>query len=230
MLVVSVVVLLVRYRLAVIIRRKEKEHDTQIKFMRSEYKALNALMNPHFIFNTINNLQTLFNNDDKRRANKYLKIFSDLVRQNMHNVSKDLISLQKEMDLVANYLMLEKLRFEHLNCTISVDEDLDLSDIMVPPMLIQPLVENSIKHGILPLMSTDGHVYITVSEIGKRLRIEIKDNGIGVTQNISQRSDINTHESFGLANIRERIRQLGSIQDNDLAFDMNEIKDETTGQ
>jgi LytS/YehU family sensor histidine kinase len=99
----------------------------------------------------------LVNRNDKRAANEYLRVFADLVRQNMHNVSKELIPLQKEMDLVSNYLKLEKLRFkEMLNYVINVQEDLDLSDIMIPPLLVQPLVENSIKHGILPLESVEG--------------------------------------------------------------------------
>jgi two-component sensor histidine kinase len=228
--VVAVTFLLVRFRLRGILRRKEREHDTKIKFMRSEYKALNALMNPHFIFNTLNNLQTLFNSQDIRRANKYMVIFSDLIRQNMHNVSKELISLRREMDLVTNYLMLEKLRFEKLNYTIYVSEDVDLSDIFVPPMLIQPLVENSIKHGILPLKSREGHIYITISEEDNQLHIEIKDNGVGISHSTAKAADSGIHESYGLSNIRERIRQLNTIQSNPLFFDMHEIRNETTGE
>jgi hypothetical protein len=228
LLLVSSLVLLLRYRVHVLLRKKEKEHDTRIRFMKSEYKALNALMNPHFIFNTINNLQTLFNSDDKRRANKYLKIFSDLVRQNMQNVSKDVISLRKEIDLVTNYLLLEKLRFEKLNYTISIDEHLDLADIMIPPLLIQPLVENSIKHGILPLNSPDGHLYINVKETGGKVQIEIRDNGVGL-QKINTDST-GVHQSFGLSNIRERIRQLSAILGKDLLFDIREEKDDVTGK
>lgn len=230
LIVITSTVLLIRFRLQTLLHRKEREHESKIKFMRSEYKALNALMNPHFIFNTINNLQTLFNTDDKRRANKYLVIFADLIRQNMHNVSKDVISLQKEMDLVANYLLLEKLRFEKLNYTIEVGEDVDLTGIMVPPMLIQPLVENSIKHGILPLKSQDGHIYITISEEENLLHIEIKDNGVGIGKNKAIAPGSAIHESYGLSNIRERIHQLNTIQSNELFFDMYEVMHETTGE
>ncbi|HEU4607609.1 MAG TPA: histidine kinase, partial [Chitinophagaceae bacterium] len=82
------------------IRKQQKEHEADMKYQQSEYKALNALMNPHFIFNSLNNIQGLINKDEKRTANQYLVIFSDLVRQNMHNISKGFISLRQELDLV----------------------------------------------------------------------------------------------------------------------------------
>jgi LytS/YehU family sensor histidine kinase len=198
-----------------------------VKFMKSEYKALNALMNPHFIFNTLNNVQSLVNGNNKLAANEYLRIFADLVRQNMHNVSKELITLQKEIDLVNNYLLLEKLRFEDkLNFDVHIDAELELFEIMVPPLLIQPLVENSIKHGILPLKSPDGFIQINITEQNDLLVIEIKDNGVGLNNALAQPGSL--HESYGLSNIRKRIEQLSMILDKKLQFNMEEVFDERT--
>ncbi|MES2704947.1 MAG: histidine kinase [Bacteroidota bacterium] len=207
--------------IATSLAKKEKQHQREVKFMKSEYKALNALMNPHFIFNTLNNVQSLFNNNDRLAANEYLRVFSDLIRQNMHNVSKELIPLQKEMDLVDNYLRLEKLRFEDkLNYSVDIDNGFDLSDIMVPPLLIQPLVENSIKHGILPLTDGNGYINIKISERFGVLYIEVKDNGVGLTGASANHDD--SHESFGLENIKKRIEQLSIIQNKKITFDLGE--------
>jgi two-component sensor histidine kinase len=221
----GLVAFVIRKRVSVIVNRKEKAHEDKVKFMRSEYKALNALMNPHFIFNTLNNVQSLFNGDNRLAANEYLRIFADLIRQNMHNVSRELIPLHKEVDLVTNYLMLEKLRFEdQLNYIVNVDETVDIYDIMVPPLLIQPLVENSIKHGILPLKSRTGYIHVHIHEQDRILHITIKDNGVGM--NNAEAKPGSLHESFGLNNIKQRIEQLSIIQNKQMSFGMDELKDE----
>ena len=222
----ALVVVAVRYRIAYLLRKNEKEHANEMKFIRSEYKALNALMNPHFVFNTLNNVQGLVNRNDKLAANEYIRVFADLIRQNMHNISKELIPLQKEIDLVTNYLLLEKLRFkELLNYSIEIDDQTDLSEIMVPPLLVQPLIENSIKHGILPLESAEGKVIIKIYERDGVLYIEVKDNGIGMMKS-KERAGKSLHESFGMDNIRKRIEQLSIIQNKEISFTTNELRDE----
>lgn len=220
---VWLIVFLSRRRLAYILNKRDKRHEMQVRFLKSEYKALNALMNPHFVFNTLNNVQSLINNNDKLAANEYLRVIADLVRQNMHNISKELIPLQKEIDLISNYLLLEKFRFkERLNYEIIVDKGLDTSEIMIPPLLIQPLVENSIKHGILPLTTSDGAIYLNIFERRGDLCIEVKDNGVGLNQ---KKSDtISGHESFGLKNIQTRIEQLSIIQNKEISFEIKETQ------
>ncbi len=221
-----IIILIVRFRIQLIVKKKEKENETKIRFMKSEYKALNALMNPHFIFNTLNNVQGLVNRNDKLAANEYLRIFADLVRQNMHNVSKEMIPLQKEIDLVANYMALEKLRFKELmNYEINVDDDVDTAIIMVPPLFIQPLVENSIKHGILPRQSTDSCIKLNVYEVGDVLHIEVKDNGVGLSASAKKANKL--HESFGLKNIQDRITQMSIILGKKIEFKMEEVQEET---
>ncbi len=218
---IAIIAALMRYRLLVILKNKEKAYQSEIKFMKSEYKAMNALMNPHFIFNTLNNVQSLVNANDKVAANEYLRIFADLIRQNMHNISKEMIPLQKEVDLVGNYLSLEKLRFEDkLTYNIIIEDNLDLTEIMVPPLLIQPLVENSIKHGILPLRNKKGIINVEIFEKGNDLYIEVKDNGVGMGHKKSNENPL--HESYGLGNIRKRIEQMGMIQNKKITFTIEE--------
>jgi len=204
------------------IRKKQKEHEADMKYQQSEYKALNALMNPHFIFNSLNNIQGLINKDEKRTANEYLVIFSDLVRQNMHNVSKGFIPLQRELELVRNYLELEKLRFkDFVNYEIAVDDEVDTEDILIPPLMIQPLVENAVKHGLLPRQSQGSMVWIRVYELDNTLWIEIEDNGVGLTY--ASRNSSRLHESFTLSNLKKRTDHLKKIQKQEIDISVTEV-------
>ena len=207
------------------IKKRDKAHLIKIDLLRSEYKAMNALMNPHLIFNVLNNVQGLIDDDDKKKAKEYLQIFSLLMRQNMHNISREMIPLQKEIELLNNYLKIEKLRFkEWLNYSLYVDENVDTNDILIPPLLIQPLVENAILHGLLPAQSDEAFVSIRIFIAGNDLVLEIKDNGIGI--NRSKETNNNLQESFGLENVRKRISQLSVIQNKDISFSIREISDE----
>lgn len=207
------------------LRKKQKEHEADMKYQQSEYKALNALMNPHFIFNSLNNIQGLINKDEKRTANEYLVIFSDLVRQNMNNLSKGFISLQQELNLVENYLNLEKLRFKDLvNYEIRIDDEVETEDILIPPLMIQPLVENAVKHGLLPKQAPGGQVRIHVFEKNNLLYIEIEDNGIGLTRSLQSKSRL--YESFGLVNLKKRTEHLRKIQQHEIEIEVTEITED----
>ncbi len=186
-----------------ILRRKEEEK----KNIQSEFKSLNALMNPHFIFNSLNNIQGLINNDKKETANYYLVTFSDLVRQNMMNVQNDLISLEKELYLVKNYLLLEKMRFENqLEYIINVSNSISLDEVMVPPLTIQPLIENAIKHGILPLENKTGRIVLDIALENDTCVIVVKDNGVGF-----ENSQNHTGSKSALRNIKKRFELLSKI-------------------
>ena len=206
------------------IKKKEKENENKIRLIRAEYQSLNALMNPHFIFNTLNNVQSLYHDNDPVAANEYLRVFGNLIRQNMQNIAKELIPLGKEIELVENYLLLEKMRFENrLNYAINIDKETDISGILIPPLLIQPLVENSIKHGILPLESGKGFIEVNIYEQEGVLIIEVKDNGIGIGGGTTGKKN-NTHESMGIENIKKRIHQLSVIQNKEITFNITETK------
>lgn len=205
------------------IRQTLRVREKELRFLRSEYKALNALMNPHFIFNSLNSLQSLVNNNENRTASKYIRVFSDLIRQNMRNISQDLIPLSRELDLVENYLRIEQLRFkEHLNYQLTVDDAVETDLIMIPPLLIQPLVENAIKHGIWPKRSETGFVSVLVYEKEEVLYIEITDNGQGFKKESSPET---MHESYAMANIEKRTQQLSLIHKIDIHVSVEELTD-----
>jgi two-component sensor histidine kinase len=210
-------VLIIRLVLQHQIKKREQQHGNEIRILKSEYKALNALMNPHFVFNSLNSIQSLINDNNKMRANEYLNEFSVLIRQNMQNISHELIPLQKEIVLIDHYLRLEKLRFrEHLNYKLEISDAVEMDLIMVPPLLIQPLVENAIKHGLLPRPSSTNMVTVIIEEVNEAVRIEVRDNGIGFQHPIDNKQ----HESMGLKSIRQRIEHLRQISGKNVTFEL----------
>jgi sensor histidine kinase YesM len=124
---------------------------------------------------------------------------------------------------VENYLNLEKLRFKELvNYEIKVDEEVDIDDIMIPPLMIQPLVENAVKHGLLPKQSALSKVSVQVYEKDNLLYIVIEDNGVGLTK--SMQSESKLHESFGLSNLKKRTEHLKKIQQHEINIEITELK------
>lgn len=206
-----------------IINNNNIKNIKEIKHIQAEYRSLNALMNPHFIFNSINNVQGLINSDEKRAASEYLRTISDLIRQNMYNVSSDFISLRKEIDLIKNYLKLEKLRFEDkLDLEINIDPEIDIDFIKVPPLLIQPLVENGIKYGARQSNEINNLLQINIYYDKNCVCIDVIDNGNGF---VLQQSNKIEHQSTAINNIKSRLEQLSRMHKKNYAFSIQEIKD-----
>lgn len=208
------------------IKRRLLKKENEVRFLISEYRSLNALMNPHFVFNSLNSLQSMVNNQETEPASRYIRIFSNLLRQNMHNMTHDLIPLTKEISLIENYLKLEKLRFkDKLNYSIEIDPDADLSDIKIPPLLIQPLVENAIKHGIWPMNSINARLTVTVAEEQEQICVRIRHNGAAL--GTAPKSDTN-HESYAVENIRQRIAHLNRIHKLEIQYSIYNIEEQDT--
>jgi len=135
----------------------------------------------------------------------------------MHNAREEYVSLQKELDLVENYLSLEKLRFkDFLNYRVCIGEDVETELIMLPPLLIQPLVENAVIHGLLPRQSPDGLIVITVEEDADNIRIEVRDNGVGMSA--GEDKNASARSSLGLELIRKRIAYLNELGKEHFSF------------
>lgn len=210
----AVLFFMIRAIVKVILKRRRTIYDLESKYHSAEYKTLNALMNPHFIFNSLSNIKGLVSKDDKKNAIKFLGSFSNVVRQNMQNLSKEMVSVQEEIELVAKYLELERLRFGGLvDYEVNIDPAVEVEEIFIPPLLIQPLAENAVKHGLLPKKSTEGMISVNVYEKGQSVFIEVVDNGVGL--NNSDYSEHPGYESLGLSNIEKRLsylRQSGKQQ------------------
>lgn len=198
------IVFITRAIVVSILARRRRMYDLESRYHAAEYKTLNALMNPHFIFNSLNNIKGLMNRDEKKAANKFLNSFSSLVRQNMQNIAKEHITLREELELVAKYLELEKIRFGDLvDYRIEVEPGIDVEDIFIAPLLIQPLAENAVKHGLMPKQAANGLITIRVYARAQSVFVEVTDNGVGIGSRTG--SEHEGFDSLGLQNIEKRI-------------------------
>lgn len=222
------IIIITRAIVVMILRRRRRMHELESRYYTAEYKTLNALMNPHFIFNSLNNIKGLVNKDDKKGANKFLTNFSSVIRQNMQNLSKETVSLAEEIALVSKYLELEKLRFgPYINYTLHLSPEVSLQEVHIPPLLIQPLVENAVKHGLLPRLSPDNMITINVYSRAQSVFIEVRDNGIGFNKGTSSEHD--GFDSLGLQNIEKRISYLRQSGKQQIFFSIRELIEADTG-
>ncbi|WP_447641583.1 MULTISPECIES: sensor histidine kinase [Chitinophagaceae] len=142
-----------------------------------ELKSLFAQLNPHFLFNSLSSIQGLINSDEIEKANQYLSGFSGLLRTTLDKGGKELILLSEEMENLENYIHFEQLRF-NFRYEKDIEPDLPLTEINMLPLLTQPLIENSVKHGISG-MGENGILSIRIYSVGRDLLVAVKDNGKG---------------------------------------------------
>jgi ligand-binding sensor domain-containing protein len=186
---ILLVTVLLAFVIYVVVRRvatnfKNREAEkTRVHKLISEYQlsALQAQMNPHFIFNAINSIQTYILDNDTQIAYDYLAKFAKLVRMVLNHAKEKSISLEKEMELLSMYIGLEQLRFENkFDLVFDVQESLDTYQVELPPMIIQPYVENAIWHGLMPLDGKrKGELKVQIFEKENKVHIIVQDNGIG---------------------------------------------------
>jgi ligand-binding sensor domain-containing protein/two-component sensor histidine kinase len=204
-----------RFRINLERNRNEKEKlGYTSRLLILEQQALNASMNRHFIFNALNSIQYFINAQDRNSANKYLTNFAKLIRKNLDTSEEgNSISLKQEIDRLDIYLSLESMRFPNkFAYHINVDKCIPIEHIQIPAMLIQPFIENSIIHGILPNEEKKGELLLTFSLKGSELVIQITDNGMGIKTRLENKK-IPTHKSQGTDLIRKRMEIIGKISD-----------------
>jgi len=188
------------------IGRIKKESEINQKLAALKLEALKAQMNPHFIFNAFNSIQKYILNQDSKSALVYMSDFAALIRKTLDNSTKEQISLSDEISYLTSYLDLEKRRITNLNYKIELDNIIDPEELLLPPMLIQPIVENSILHGIRH-MDKEGMILINFSlaEISGRLICFVEDNGIGRLKSTElYKAQGKTHLSLGSKIIQQR--------------------------
>ena len=170
----------------------------------SELKALQSQINPHFLFNVLNTMTSLIRTNPEK-AREITIDLSNYLRYNLDNNVKS-VELIKELNQVNTYIKIEKVRFgDKLNIIYDVDES--LYNFQIPSLIIQPLVENSIKHGILKKRD-NGCVKIIIKKIGKDIEVIIEDDGIGIEQTIIDNLDKQIKENIGLKNVHQRLKLL----------------------
>jgi hypothetical protein len=206
LLLITLVALFFRYRTTQLLKRNKEKNELQKKFMQMEMKALRSQMNPHFIFNAITSIQMYVLNSEKELANKYLVKFSKLIRSVLELSKEELIDLKDELEMIKLYVDIESLRFEE-QFNFSINNTSINTKRLIPPLIIQPFVENAIWHGLL---LKQGEKYLTINVFYKNdaLQIEIEDNGIGrkAAEQYSQRD--NKHKSLGMTITANRLKVL----------------------
>jgi two-component system LytT family sensor kinase len=186
-----------KQKLAMSIRSKEKT-ELQLKSIRSQ-------LNPHFMFNALSSIQNLMDRNETSAANHYLSIFSRLTREVLNSGEKELISLEDEINLIDNYLKMEQLRFG-FQYTLTIENGLNKANIEIPAMLLQPMVENAVKHGISGLRDK-GIINVSISSTHHILLLSISDNGKGFDKNKAS----NYISGLGIKLTNERISLLNKI-------------------
>ncbi|WP_370227063.1 histidine kinase [Mesoflavibacter sp.] len=196
-------------------------------------KSLRSQMNPHFIFNALNSVNSFIATNDERTANKYLSDFSKLMRAVLENSEEDFIPLQKEIQLIELYTKLEYFRFkDKFDYKISVEDTIDIEAYKIPPMLLQPYIENAVWHG-LRYKEDKGILDIKICKKQKdQIEITIADNGIGRKKSKALKTENQKkHNSKGLGNIKKRVTILNEMYKDkvDINIEDNQLNAEDVG-
>lgn len=184
------------------VKRKLIKTERDRELLKIQMQGIRSQLNPHFMFNSINSIQNLIQKGDIQSAKNYLVTFSSMTREVLEDSEKDLHSLSAELKLINDYLIMEQLRFG-FNYKIKSSLGIHPDNLDIPVMLLQPFVENAVKHAVSNLMNK-GHITVNVSSIKNDVFLEVLDNGKGM--------DMNQESSgFGIKLSRKRIELLNQL-------------------
>ncbi|MEM6261755.1 MAG: two-component regulator propeller domain-containing protein [Bacteroidota bacterium] len=206
-------------------KREEERMKNKAEKLALEHQALYAMMNPHFTFNALQSIQFFIMKQDKIAATRFLSSFAKLIRKNLESTKSEFIALGEEVERLNLYLGLEKMRFkDKFNYKVTVEPDIDLAETQIPPMILQPYVENSIKHGIMPL-EAEGEIAVDVIKRDEdHLLIRIIDNGIGVEASKARRANRpNQHVSKGMQITQDRLALFGKMTRKEHGVEIKEL-------
>lgn len=206
----------------------KKTLTLQKELAEYEQKALHLQMNPHFVFNCLGSISSFIVQNGTDSAIKYLAKFSKLMRLTLEYSKESLIPIDKEIESLQNYLELEQLRFNNkFDFTISKSNDIE-DDVVLPPLLLQPFVENAIIHGVIP-KKEKGEIDISFSIKDESLICVIQDNGVGINQSkINKENSVLAHKSMAIDIIKKRLERIASSTTKRSAIKIEEIINDNT--
>jgi LytS/YehU family sensor histidine kinase len=219
-------VVLISGFMAIILIRQNRLKNSQLTLLFQQ-RLLRTQMNPHFLFNSLASIQNYIIKEKPALASDYLSRFSKLVRQILNNSVEEWVPLEDEIESIENYLELQKVRHRDMfDYTIDVDEEIDPESILVPPMLAQPFIENSIEHGFKH-KEVKGHMQIRFELNGKLIRFVLEDDGVGreTAMQILQEQN-KDHRSMSTEITRERLQLLSKKGRHKLRLAITDLKDE----
>ena len=218
------------------IRQIESEQSLEIKqkeiasvnqqLAEAQLAALQTQMNPHFIFNSLNSIKGMILNNEQQKASRYLSKFAQMIRITLHQSKEIFTTLYENLEHLENYLMMEKLRFDDsFTFHVTVDERIDKEETLVPTLMIQPLSENAIWHGLM-CKEGDKKLSIRFCLVGETICCVIEDNGIGIKRSEElKRLNKTTHQSVGLSNLRNRIKIMNEKYDTGCTLQIADLHD-----
>lgn len=202
----TVVYIAYKYRITQINKEAHLKAAYEIKMNELEMSALRTQMNPHFIFNSLNTINSFINSNDRTQANQYISKFSRLIRLILDHSRQKKISLADELSVVELYMQMEQIRFENkFVFQVITDPGIDMDTVEIPPLIIQPFVENAILHGLLP-SDVPGVLHVFIAKQQDKIICTIEDNGIGRKKaNLNKKEDGIKRESHGMEITLKRI-------------------------
>ncbi len=222
-LVIIIAVLLISRMKA---KQRHKQAELERRNLENEQKLLRSQMNPHFIFNSLNSIQGFISSNDSFKAMGFLSKFGHLIRRILENSRESFITLENEMETLRLYIEMEKLRYKDVfDYELLVDDSLDVENTFIPPLIIQPFVENAIVHGLSP-KKKNGKLKIEFFKDDSRLIVKVVDNGIGRKISLTKASSPdNAYKSLGIKLTQERLTILGIKTKVATSFTINDLKD-----
>jgi two-component sensor histidine kinase len=220
--------ILVAWRFSILRKEEQERASIQQKLNELEQMALRAQMNPHFIFNCLNSIQNFIITNDLEATNWYLSEFAHLIRQTLDNSEKSTISITNEIKYLKRYLELEIMRFGHsFDYSIEVDAEIDSDMVSLPTMILQPYIENSIRHGIRYKENGGGRIDIKFQKSEEGFICIIQDNGIGRKKANEYKSRVKVeYQSKGMSLTAERINILNRQLIDPITLEINDLANE----
>lgn len=224
LLLLAIAVLIIRIRLNIVRREEQMKTEFSKHLMEAELGALRSQMNPHFLFNSLNSIKYFIIQNQKELAADYLTKFSQLIRLILQNSKNEWVPLQADLEALELYIDLEQIRLNNqFEVHWNIDKSISTETTLIPPLSIQPFVENAIWHG-LKHKETGGLLDICVNRQNGHLEVRVKDNGIG--REAARKMSGKKHRSFGLQITAQRLRELSKGL-GDAGFEIHDLKDES---
>ena len=223
-----------KWRIGQVRKEERLRSEYERKLAHMEMSALRAQMNPHFIFNSLNSIEYFIIQNEQEKASDYLNRFSRLIRLILQNSKNTVVPLKDDLEALKLYIEIESMRFDNLfDYEVRVEEGLELEKVLVPPMLIQPYVENSIWHGLMQKKDEQGKIDLTLRKNNGTLICLIEDNGIGREAALQLKSKSGTRKkSYGMKITSDRLdalNQLASSKASVKIFDLTNPQGEPSG-
>ncbi len=206
------------------VRQRIRKEQQQRRLRELELTAIRSQMNPHFLFNSLNSVQNLIQQNRGREAHLYLADFAGLIRKVLHNSEKEEVSLAEELEMTKQYLNLEKLRFD-FDFSITVDNKIDPHNTLVPSILLQPFAENAVIHGLQSKLN-NRQLSIKIKQVESGIKISIEDNGIGRE---AAKEIAKTKNGKGTKLIQERLNILQEKQGEKYKLEIIDLTGTETG-